>query len=153
MTERLLLATIALIASLLPAMLQAQSCESLSKLSSPTISIAIAESIGAGTFAPREGGKKLSGLPAFCRVAATLRPTSDSDIQIEVWLPLSGWNGKYLAIGSGGWGGSIAYGGMAEALRRGYATSATNDGHTGSSASFVVGHPREVCRLFLSRRA
>lgn len=143
MTERLLLVTIVFVASLLPATLRAQSCESLSKLSSPTVSIAIAESIGTGTFAPREGSKKLSGLPAFCRVAATLRPTSDSDIQIQVWLPLSGWNGKYLAIGSGGWGGSIAYGGMAEALRRGYATSATNDGHTGSSASFVVGHPEK----------
>ena len=143
MTTRLLLATITFVASFIPATLQAQSCESLSKLASPTVSISIAESIGTGSFASREGGKKLSGLPAFCRVAATLRPTSDSDILSEVWLPLSGWNGKYLAIGSGGWGGSIAYGGMADALRRGYATSATNDGHTGSSASFVVGHPEK----------
>src|SRR5205823_4916797 len=26
-------------------------------------------------------------LPAFCRVALTLTPSSDSDIRIEVWLP------------------------------------------------------------------
>jgi len=73
-------------------------------------------------------------------VSATLRPTPDSEIQTEIWLPTR-WNGKFLAVGSGGWGGSIAYDGMAEALRRGYATSATDDGHAGSSASFLFGHP------------
>jgi hypothetical protein len=26
----------------------------------------------------------------FCRVAATLRPSGDSDIKIEIWLPLAG---------------------------------------------------------------
>jgi hypothetical protein len=32
--------------------------------------------------------------PASCRVAAKLTPSSDSDIQIEVWLPALAWNGK-----------------------------------------------------------
>jgi feruloyl esterase len=90
-----------------------------------------------------ESGSDLSDLPAFCRVAAKLKPTSDSDIGVEVWLPISGWNGKFLAVGSGGWGGSIAYNAMADALRRGYATSATDDGHTGGSASFIMGHPEK----------
>jgi hypothetical protein len=27
-------------------------------------------------------------LPAFCRVAATLTPSTDSDIRIEVWMPV-----------------------------------------------------------------
>ncbi|HEX4485008.1 MAG TPA: tannase/feruloyl esterase family alpha/beta hydrolase, partial [Terriglobales bacterium] len=70
-----------------------------------------------------------------------LKPTADSDIRAEIWLPTKNWNGKFLAVGSGGWGGSIAYDAMADALRRGYATSATNDGHNGSGASFIVGHP------------
>src|SRR5258708_38656237 len=43
----------------------------------------------------------------FCRVVATLQPTSDSQIAIEIWMPESGWNGKYEAVGNGGWSGSI----------------------------------------------
>ena len=86
----------------------------------------------------------LHNLPSFCRVAADLRPTPDSDIRIEVWLPTAQWNGKFFAVGSGGSGGSLSYGEMADALRRGYATSATDDGHTGPSASFVVGHPEKL---------
>ena len=47
-------------------------------------------------------------VPAFCRVAATLNPSSDSDIKIEVWMPATGWNGKFQAVGNGGWAGAIA---------------------------------------------
>ena len=47
-------------------------------------------------------------MPAFCRVAATLKPTSDSDIKMEVWMPESGWNGKFQAVGNGGWAGAIS---------------------------------------------
>jgi feruloyl esterase len=107
------------------------------------MSITMAKVIPAGAFMPPASSKEQFNLPAFCRVVATLRPTSDSDIGIEVWLPINGWNGKFLAVGSGGWGGSIAYGAMTDALRRGYATSATNDGHTGSSARFIMGHPEK----------
>src|SRR5215213_379412 len=42
-----------------------------------------------------------SAAPASCRVAATLRPTSDSEIKMELWMPSSGWNGKYQAVGNG----------------------------------------------------
>ena len=53
-------------------------------------------------------------LPAFCRVAMTLTPSPDSDIRIEVWLPDSAaWNGKFQAVGNGGWAGTIAYPAMA----------------------------------------
>ncbi|RXH57236.1 tannase/feruloyl esterase family alpha/beta hydrolase [Granulicella sibirica] len=120
----------------------ADSCDALSKQDSSAASISAAKSPG-GSFKADDGAKAISGLSAFCRVAVTLRPTSDSEIHAEIWLPVSGWNGKFMAVGSGGWGGSIAYDGMADALRRGYATSATDDGHTGGSASFVVGHPEK----------
>ena len=83
-------------------------------------------------------------LPAFCRVAATLAPTSDSDIKIEVWLPLSGWNGRLQAVGNGGWSGSIAYPGLASGIRQGYATASTDTGHSGSSGEFVQGHPEKL---------
>ncbi len=84
-------------------------------------------------------------LPAFCRVAATLTPSTDSDIKIEVWLPDAGnWNGKFQAVGNGGWAGTIAFPAMAAALRSGYATTSTDTGHVGNSASFALGHPEKL---------
>jgi hypothetical protein len=65
-------------------------------------------------------GSTFEDLPDFCRVAATLTPSSDSDIKIEVWLPSSGWNGKYMGVGNGGWAGVISHGAMAEALKLGF---------------------------------
>ena len=135
-----------LLALFVPAALQAQSCEGLSKLFSPTVSITLAKSADAGDFTPAGSTTTLPDLPAFCRVAANLKPTADSDIHAEIWLPISGWNGKFIAVGNGGWGGSIsstAYEDLADALRRGYATSATDDGHPDRGASFVLGHPEK----------
>ncbi len=83
-------------------------------------------------------------LPAFCRVAATLKPTSDSDIKMEVWLPASGWNRKFQAVGNGGWAGVISYSAMAEALHDGYATSSTDTGHVGGTGNFALGHPEKL---------
>ena len=96
--------------------------------------ITLAQSVAAGAFTPPGpaapgGAQAFSTLPAFCRVAATLAPTSDSDIKIEVWLPATGWNRKLQAVGNGGWAGTISYSAMAEALRRGYATASTDTGH------------------------
>ncbi len=61
-----------------------------------------------------------------------------------MWLPPSGWNGKLLAVGNGGWAGSINYNGMTGALENGYATTSTDTGHTGGNASFVIGHPEKL---------
>jgi feruloyl esterase len=126
-----------------PITLHAASCETLSRPGTSTITVAAA-SVAAGAFTEPDSLQAHPKLPAFCRIAATLRPTADSVIGIEVWLPASGWNGKFLAVGSGGWGGSIAYGAMEDALLRGYATAATNDGHNGGGGAFVVGHPEKL---------
>ena len=85
----------------------------------------------------------MATLPAFCRVAATLKPSSDSDIKVEVWLPASGWNGKLQAVGNGGWAGTISYPAMAQALRRGYATTSTDTGHSEPGGAFTLGHPEK----------
>src|SRR5881397_3253536 len=77
-------------------------------------------------------------------VAATLTPTSDCDIKVEVWLPSSGWNRKYQAVGNGGWAGVISYPAMAEAVTRGYAASSTDTGHVGGSGSFALGHQEKL---------
>jgi len=117
----------------------ASSCASLSTLDLPNATITLAQPVAAGPFtAPGQDAAR--ALPAFCRVAATLKPTADSDIRIEVWMPASGWNGKYQAVGNGAFNGSIAYPAMMTALARGYATSSTDTGHTGNTARFASGH-------------
>jgi hypothetical protein len=52
--------------------------------------------------------QQFSRLPGFCRVAATLLPSSDFDIKIEVRLPTMEWNGTFQAVGNGGWGETSA---------------------------------------------
>ena len=85
-----------------------------------------------------------ANLPAFCRIAATLRPTSDSDIKIEVWMPLTGWNNKLLAVGNGAWAGSISYNAMAPGLAAGYVTTSTDTGHAGGQAATFIDRPEKV---------
>jgi feruloyl esterase len=146
------LASVLAILCLLPsAQAYAASCESVTTLSRPNTKVTSAVEVAAGAFAPpgaqaRGGGPgaAFASLPAFCRITATLTPSSDSDIKIEVWLPVTGWNGKYQAVGNGAWQGSIGYAAMAAALQRGYATSSTDTGHVGGSASFGMGHPEKV---------
>ena len=86
----------------------------------------------------------MASAPAFCRVALTSKPTADSDIKIEVWLPASGWNGKLQAVGNGGWAGTISYQPLAAAVALGYAAASTDSGHTTPGASFAVGHPEKL---------
>src|SRR5579862_4198969 len=131
-----------------PGALYAASCESLSKLSLPGTKITMAQPVAAGQLplpAGRGGQNPYKDLPALCRIAATLKPTGDSDIKVEVWLPEpQGWNGKFQAVGNGGWAGTISYSAMAEALRQGYATASTDTGHTGGRGEFALGHPDKL---------
>jgi feruloyl esterase len=84
-------------------------------------------------------------LPAHCRVTLKATPTSDSDIRVELWLPVSAeWNGKFLAVGNGGFAGTINYYAMPGVLREGYATASTDTGHQGPGATFALGHPERV---------
>jgi feruloyl esterase len=78
-----------------------------------------------------------------CWVAATLRPTSDSEIRMELWLP-SSWNSKLLAHGNGGWSGSINAKTLEAAAGRGYAAAMSDTGHQGGSGSFALGHPEKL---------
>src|SRR5262245_30618722 len=131
-----------------PAYASGATCDSLKSLTLPDATIDSVQVVAAGTFqqpGARGGrGNAMADLPAFCRVAITSRPSSDSDIKIEVWLPAENWNQKYQAVGNGAWTGSIGYAAMADALRRGYATSSTDTGHVGGSASFAMGHPEKA---------
>jgi feruloyl esterase len=77
-------------------------------------------------------------------VAAVLTPSSDSHIEIEVWMPAENWNGKFQAVGNGGWGGVISFSAMAAALQEGYATASTDTGHKGFDALFAIDHPEKL---------
>jgi tannase/feruloyl esterase len=127
----------------------AATCDSLKSLTLRQATIDSAEIVAAGAFAQPggragRGGNAFADLPAFCRVALTARPSADSDIKIEIWLPTANWNNKYQAVGNGAWNGNIGYAAMADALRRGYAASSTDTGHVGGSASFAIGHPEKA---------
>src|SRR4029077_338162 len=109
-----------------------------SSISLPSTTVELAQVSPAGTFIP-PGGRSgprpaATSLPAFCRVALKIAPTPDSDIRSEVWLPVSGWNGKFLQVGNGAWGGSIQYVALADALRRGDGAGAHDTGHTRTRA-------------------
>ena len=123
----------------------AQTCEKLAELKLANTTITAAQSVAPGAFTPVTGpATPFKGLPAFCRVTGTIKPSSDSDIRFEVWMPNSGWNGKFQGIGNGGFAGSITQPGLAAAVARGYAAASTDTGHTTSDASWALGHPQKI---------
>lgn len=132
--------------------LAAATCESLKSLAIPHTTITLAQSVAAGEFTlpagtpapfPGAAGPNFKDLPAFCRVAATSAPTSDSEIKIEVWMPSTGWNGKLRGTGNGGLGGNLSFGGLATAMHGGFAAAAENTGHENGS-SYALDHPEKI---------
>jgi feruloyl esterase len=146
-------------------------CERLATVTLPNTTITSAQLVAAGPFTPPRGGGPAPAappaagtpaagraggppggpvgappamLPEHCRIAATLKPSADSDIKIEVWLPTQTWNGKFQAVGNGGWAGTISFPAMATALREGYATASTDTGHVGGNALFAIEHPEKL---------
>jgi feruloyl esterase len=141
-------------------------CDSLKTLSTPQTTIAGAEVVPAGIFVPppqppppgpppvvgRGRGRGPAAppepIPRHCRVKLTLKPSTDSNIYSELWMPTENWNGKLLVVGNGGFAGSIqGYGDMQIALRLGYATAATDTGHSaadGPNGMFALGHPEKI---------
>ena len=137
----------------------AADCAGLKARSGPEIQITAAEIVPSGPAASPAGktpgaaaapaGKAPGAapapiLPSYCRIAAVLTPSSDSHIEMELWLPTETWNGKFQAVGGGGWAGSISTSAMVSALREGYATASNDTGHQGGNALFGIGHPEKV---------
>ena len=144
-------------------------CENLKSLSIPGVEFTAVETVAAGPYQPRPRWTRRRGpaalerrrprkprdnqalapippqmLPAHCRVAATLRPSSDSDIKMEVWLPVENWNGKFQMVGNGGWAGIISFPRWRRRVREGYATASTDTGHEGGNGMFALGHPEKI---------
>jgi feruloyl esterase len=131
-----------------------QNCEKLAKVRLQKVQITSVEIVAAGAFTPPENlSPWLRGEPEFykrlapfCRLMARARPSADSDIKIEVWLPASGWNGKFQGQGNGGFAGEIDYHLMGRAVSEGYATAGTDTGHAGSGtdAKWALGHRGKI---------
>ncbi|WP_240543494.1 tannase/feruloyl esterase family alpha/beta hydrolase [Spirosoma foliorum] len=115
-------------------------CRQLAQKTFPEATITLADCVPAGSFTPPGSSQPIADLPAFCRVAATLKPTPESMIRIEVWLPETNWNGRFLGTGTGGGAGSVSYGALVNGLKRGFATTNTDMG-TSPNANEAVGHP------------
>ena len=131
----------------------ADSCGKLASFSIPNATVKSAQTYDPGKFVgPKQAftGADLSAfygkLPAFCRVVVQAKPTSDSDITIDIWMPVTGWNGRLQGLGNGGFAGLIDTYELGAAMARGYAATATDDGHTGSpiDATWALGHPEKV---------
>ena len=116
-------------------------CSALATTAIPGAAVTAASLVRAGADpfkAPRD----------FCRVTVTAKPTTDSDIRIELWIPAgAAWNGKFLQVGNGGFAGKIPYGSLSLGLAAGYAVAGTDDGHQttdGTDASWALGHPEKL---------
>src|SRR2546423_3944238 len=137
---------------LAPVKASATSCDGLTKLRLANTTITKARIVGEGGFRLRRRLPKsvefftaFNRLAAFCRVEATVQPSPDSHIEVEVWLPVAGWNGRLLGVGNGGFAGSLSYFRLGEAVNSGYAGASTDTGHKGSSrdSRWSIGHPEK----------
>ena len=126
----------------------AVACERLADVRLPDTTITSAEPVTGGSFTPAGSTNAQANLPPFCRVAGAIKPTKDSNILFEVWLPLEKWNGKFAGVGNGGWAGTISFGPLATQIRRGYAAASTNTGHAAvpgeDMARFAFDHPEQL---------
>jgi hypothetical protein len=123
------------VAAVMPA---AASCDSLKTLSLPnavidSASVVPASTIGAAPSAPA------TKVPATCRVHATVsHPGANDRIGIDVWMPVDGWNGRFLGVGGGGYAGGNPNS-MASPVSDGYAAATTDTGHQSTfSGAFAL---------------
>jgi Tannase and feruloyl esterase len=133
---------------------QTDACARLTQLVLPQAKVASAGTVAAGEFKPPAdttpwliGEPSLyKTMPPFCRVVVEATPSADSAIAIEVWMPVDGWNGRFRGQGNGGFAGELHFRALGSAVRQGYATAATNTGHSGTDtdASWALGHPEKV---------
>jgi len=125
-------------------------CENLTNLKLTDTTITSAIVVAEGPAPVRAGARGAAAtpanIPAHCRVQITLKPTPDSLINMEMWLPTQNWNGKFMGVGNGGFAGSIQglNNEMPQALRLGYATAGTDTGHQDPGGEWAIGHPEKL---------
>lgn len=119
-------------------------CAALEQETLPVAGTLTAEAVAAGKLVDPED--RALDAPALCRIHGQLTPVPESHIGVEIWLPASGWNGRYYQLGNGGFAGNISFASLASELRRGNAVAMTDTGHQADSfdASWALGHPESV---------
>jgi feruloyl esterase len=116
-------------------------CETLTGTTLAGGTVQSAAAIPAGDYTPPGQSNAVTGLPAFCRVTVVMKPSPDSNVNVELWMPRQNWNGRFLGNGSGGGGGAILYfSGLVEGLKRGFASAITDLG-TAPDPNQAVDHP------------
>lgn len=113
----------------------------LKALHLPGMTVTDVRHVPAGSYTPPGAAKEMSGLPAFCLVAATLKPVPASLIRIEIWMPAETWNGRMLGTGNGGGGGGIPYASLENGIKEGYATVTNDLGTSRGGANAAIGNP------------
>jgi feruloyl esterase len=120
----------------------ALSCANLASVTPEASNITSATMVTAPTTI---GGAAVS-VP-FCRVQGTARPSFDSEIKFEVWLPptAADWTGRMKVNGTGGYAGATPYARLAQDIGDGFISAGSNMGHDGGeAASWTMGHPEKV---------
>src|SRR5438105_4686073 len=120
----------------------ALSCAQLTSVTSDTATIAAATALPANTTV-----NGVTPTVACCGVQGTARPSADSEIKFEVWLPdtAAAWTGRMKVNGTGGYAGATPYARLAQDIGDGFVTAGSNMGHDGGeSATWTLGHPEKV---------
>ena len=125
----------------------AATCEDLAHLKLPDTTIESAQSVPAGDFTTDDKITR-KAMPAFCRVAASVKAVPDSDIRVEVWLPKDNWKKVFHGNGNGGYSGIVSFGydGMESGVKAGYASASTDMGTAPANpldGDALVGHPQK----------
>ncbi|CAF3545716.1 unnamed protein product [Fusarium graminearum] len=69
----------------------------------------------------------------ICEVNVTLSHERENDVvHVQTWLPLEGWNSRFLAVGGGAWAAGLGTPDLAFPASQGYAVSSTDAGLTGT---------------------
>lgn len=79
----------------------------------------------------------LAPTPELCCVQFTLKPTLDSRIGVELWIPTERWNGGFLGTGNGGRAGEINPVALIHGASMGFATANTDMGTTTDSMAMT----------------
>ena len=112
-------------------------CQAIAAERFPDTTVISAADIPPGTrFVDPNQGPVANGVE-ICRVGATVSTTPGEHVGIELWLPRSGWNGRFEGLGSGGFGGSISYAELVPAVARGFAAATTDTGHVGGTKGAI----------------
>ena len=112
----------------------AASCASLTALTLPNTTVNSAADTPGGTVPPPFPGLPATQVPETCRVHATVTTPGVTDqIGIDVWMPVSGWNGRFQGVGGGGYS-TGSQNSLAGPVAAGYSAAVTDGGHTGASS-------------------